>query len=778
MSRPGLRYHKEVKQRLFLLIGLLLAGACNSTTTAEGPAPASSKSKATPAQVAVAPDVLVGLEVPPADPREPQLAEAVRTLLEREHLRPHPIDDATSEKAYAMLLERLDPGKLFLLKPHVDLLERDRKNLDDQLRARDFRFARTASALVLRERKEVAKVVAELLKEPFDFSVDEKLETDPEKRGWPKDAEERKELWRKTLKQQVLERIERMAEVEKARASGKQNTNGEEIDPKLMVDPPPPTFEGREKRAREDLAKHYEGRFSRLGKQAPLESAEMFINAFATVFDPHTLYMAPEQQEDFEIQISGSLEGIGAVLGEDDHYIVVREVVPGGAAFRQGKLEAGDLILAVKQAEGEAVDVVDMRINDVVRMIRGPKGTVVVLTVRKPDQRVQIIPITRDVVVVEDAYARGALLDLGPKHEAFGYISLPSFYGNTRARKGQTPERDATSDVRALLERFKAKKVKGVVLDLRGNGGGLLEHANDITGLFIDTGPVVAARGSDGRLQVLGDSEPGAVWEGEVVVLVDRFSASAAEILAGALQGYGRALVVGTGPTHGKGTVQAVADLDRLLGVPAEQPLGVMKLTVQQFFLVDGRSTQWEGVQPDIVLPDPAAHIESGERYLDHAIPFSQIPPLKTKPWQASWDEAALANKSKERQAAEAAFAKIQARGEYLLKRRADTMLPLKLDAWRAQREQDKKALEELDPKLDEGPPRFSLELVSYGTGEKAAPKNKAEAAESKGPRSRSERWQESLVRDPWVEEALRLLADMTEGAKGQKPNTKATATK
>ena len=222
---------------------------------------------------------------------------------------------------------------------------------------------------------------------------------------------------------------------------------------------------------------------------------------------PHTLYLAPEQQEDFDIQISGSLEGIGAVLSEDDHYIQVREVVPGGAAWREGALEAGDLIMAVKQTDKEPVDVSDMRINDVVKMIRGPKGSVVTLTVKKPDERVAMIAITRDLVVVEDAYARGALLE-APKRPPVGYIYLPSFYGNTRSSKGQTPEREATGDVRALLERFAAKKVGSVVLDLRGNGGGLLNHANDITGLFVDRGPVVAARDAEGKLQVLEDTDP------------------------------------------------------------------------------------------------------------------------------------------------------------------------------------------------------------------------------------------------------------------------------
>ena len=359
--------------------------------------------------------------------------------------------------------------------------------------------------------------------------------------------QERREAWRKNLKWELLERVDRMEETAKA-AEKLAHSDAGVADAGAALELPPATLEGREKKAREELARSYAGRFSRLSKPDPLEAAELFVNAFANAFDPHTLYLAPADEEDFNIQISGSLEGIGAVLSEDEHYISVRELVVGGAAWREGQLEAGDLIMAVKQSDGAPVDVADMRINDVVRMIRGPKGTTVMLTVKKPDKRILPILITRDVVVVEEAYARGALLNAAPKQASVGYINLPSFYGNTRTTRGQTPEREATGDVRALLQHFAKLKAPGVIVDLRGNGGGLLNQATEITGLLIDQGPVVAARNADGELQVLGDDQPGVAFAGHVVVLVDRFSASASEILAGALQDYGRALIVGTGP--------------------------------------------------------------------------------------------------------------------------------------------------------------------------------------------------------------------------------------
>jgi carboxyl-terminal processing protease len=472
------------------------------------------------------------------------------------------------------------------------------------------------------------------------------------------------------------------------------------------------------------------------------------------VYDPHTLYMAPADKENFDIQMTGSLEGIGAVLSEDDHFIVVREVVPGGASWRQGQLAAGDLILAVAQEGKEPVDVTDMRINEVVKMIRGPKGTVVTLTVKKPDDEVELITITRDVIVIEAAYARGALLKLGSKDDKVGYIYLSRFYGDTRSRRARITDRNATDDVRALLDRFSARKVSGIVLDLRGNGGGLLDHARDISGLFIETGPIVQTRFGDGDLQVLADEDAGVSYEGSVVVLVDRFSASASEILAGALQDYKRAVIVGTGPTHGKGTVQVLLDLDRMVR-GSDKPLGVLKLTIQQYFRVNGESTQSRGVVPDIVLPDAAEHIESGERYLDNAIPWSAAKPLAHETWPgAAWHVTALAEASKARRAGHAAFEAIDARAAYLQERAKQTLVPLGREAWLARRKRDRDKLEKLDPELAKGPARFTVEVVSYAKGGGAVTDPNA----AKAAAVRLELWQKALARDPWVEEAVHIV--------------------
>lgn len=790
--------------RILFLLAALSGLGCNPAPSSAPATPSVRSADAVPrdhtapGEKAIRPSVAL----PAADPREAIIAAGVRELLQSEHLRARPIDDAISKQAFGRFIERLDPGKFFLLKSQVAALRRYETQLDDQLKAGDLILGREGMAILDAQRTKVAKMVSRVLAKPFDLTKEEFLETDGEKRDFVESDSELEDRWRRHLKLQVLERIARMEHVLEARrereakakqaaaqgnkgagkSAGKQaskkpleqsvhpQSEQDEEDDTYADEALPTTTEGKEEKARGDLATLYAGRFSRLSTPQPLEPVEAFVNAIAGVFDPHTHYLAPDDQANFDIQMSGSLEGIGAVLTESDHYIEIREVVPGGAAWRQGELETGDLILSVKQATGEAVDVADMRLSQVVKLIRGPKGTRVTLTVRKPDERVTSIEITRDVVVVEASYARGALLSLGKGGGAVGYIYLPSFYGNTRIAPGQTPERNAVDDVRALLKLFSKKKVSGVVLDLRGNGGGLLSQANDITGLFIESGPVVQARGSGDRVNVIGDEDPKVYFEGPVVALVDRFSASASEILAGALQDYRRALVVGTGPTHGKGTVQMLVDLNRLLPTKGKS-LGVLKLTTQQYFLVDGESTQTRGVQPDVVLPDPASFVESGERYLDNAIPWSKTEALPHRPWsKSSWDVAALASRSRARQAEQQVFAMITKRAAHLKERRDDTRVPLQLKAWKARREREDAALEALDPKLDEQPALFSVDVVEYrpkhgapkrqGGDPDAHPDTHREAGK------RIAAWRKNLGRDLWVAESLNLLRDVRNAGK------------
>lgn len=688
----------------------------------------------------------------PRDPREAVLATAASSLLGQEHVLAKSIDDEVSKQAFLRLIEELDVGKLFLLESDVQKLARFEKDMDDELRAGDLVLGRKAAALLASRRKVVAEVVARILSTPLDFTANESFETDPKKRAFCKTEEELAARWRGLLKLQVLERTQELEDTLEKRAHPKPDAKPADPDDakrdaaaEKALGEIPATFEGRRDKVQKEVATRFATQFTRLAAIDKLMPAETFINAMNGAFDPHTTYLPPAEEAELDIALTGRLEGIGATLREQEHYILVNDLVPGGAAWQQGKLEVGDLIQSVAQEGKEPVDVMDMPIGKVVSMIRGPKGTVVVLTVKKPSGTLETISITRDVVRIEAAYARGAVLKTKGGGDV-GYVHLPGFYGDSR-RRG---ERNATDDVRAILGQLTKKGVTSLVLDLRGNGGGLLTHARDIAGLFVKEGPVVQTKDGKGSVQVLRDEDPSVAFSGNVVVLVDRFCASAAEIVAGALQDYERAVVVGTSATHGKGTVQAVIDLDRQTRIKSE-PLGLYKVTIQEYFRVSGGSTQLKGVVPDILLPDPTSFVESGERTLPHAIPWSTIAPASFVKVPHAWKTADLAAASRARTSANADLATVTKLATILEARKDKTMKPLERTAWQAETKRAKAELEALDPKKREQKPLMEVSPLS------------AQDATSQDPRMQRQldKWKNGLASDPWVDETTRILADM-----------------
>ncbi len=743
------RYSGQVRRLTIGLSLTLFLAACS----AKAPASADTKHDAVapkPVVVAVggSKEAAPVPGVPAPDPREQAPAKTALELLEQGHLLHKKIDDAISRDAFTTYMDRLDAGKMFLLKADRDALANYADKIDDELKSGSLDLGHQGNKIFVTRVTVVDKAVAEILAKPLDLNNAESFETDPEKMKPAATEAELKDRWRQRLELEVLERTAAMEErlnppkPKTPPKDPKEKKEKAEKDP-TPVDPTlakiPTTPEGREAKAREDLAKAYAARFARLKVPAPLDAAADVINAVANTLDPHTLYLPPAEKANFEIQMSGSLEGIGASLRERDHNIEIIELIPGGAAARQGKLGPGDIILTVASGGKDPVDVFDMRIDDVVKMIRGPKNSVVTLRVRKPAGTDEVVSITRDKIVIEEAYARGAVLTrkgLPP----FGYIHLPSFYGGSGG--GQ---RTSSQDVHKLLSELAAKKIRGVVLDLRSNGGGILRDAIDLTGHLIDHGPVVQVQDSRNRKEVLSDDDRGIAFDGQVIVLVDHFSASASEIVAGALQDYRRALIVGTGPTHGKGTVQTLADLDQVGGTQLD--LGVLKLTIQQFFRVSGSSTQREGVVPDIVLPDPAGHIEAGEGSLPHALPHSSIPAAKHDDWKGTWDLPALVLKSSGRVAKHPLLSKVATATTFLKSRKNDTVVPLSRTAWEKRRTDLRTALDAASPDLDKAAPAFAV------AGLDAAPGGKAD--------ERTTKWRESLAKDPWVEECLNILADM-----------------
>jgi carboxyl-terminal processing protease len=692
----------------------------------------------------------------PRDAREGVLANAASALLGQEHVLARPIDDRVSKDAFHALVEDLDAGKVFLLDGDVQKLARFETDMDDELRAGDLVLGRKAAALLASRRRVVADVVARTLATPLDFTTNDSIETDSKKRAFCKTEEELATRWRSLLKLQVLERTQELEDTLERRAHPKPEApSSKTADPddqkreaaaEKALGEIPATFEGRRDKVQKELAARYATQFTRLSSVDKLAPAQTFINAMNGAFDPHTTYLPPAEEADFGIAITGRLEGIGATLREQEHYILVNDLVAGGAAWQQGKLEAGDLILSVAQDGKEPVDVMDMPIGKVVSMIRGPKGTVVILKVKKPDETLKTISITRDVVRIEASYARGAVLKTKTSGDV-GYVHLPGFYGESK----KPGERNATDDMRTILRQLTKKGVTSLVFDLRGNGGGLLTHARDIAGLFVKEGPVVQTKDGKGTVEVLRDKDPSVAFSGNVVVLVDRFCASAAEIVAGALQDYERAVVAGTSATHGKGTVQAVIDLDQQARTKGD-PLGLYKVTVQEYFRVSGGSTQLKGVVPDVLLPDPTSFVESGERTLPHAIPWSTIAAVSFVKTPHVWKTADLASASTARTSANADLTTVTKFAAIMEARKDKTLKPLERTAWQAEYKRAKADLDALDPKKREL--KALMEVAPLATQE-GAPQD---------PRLQRQldKWRDGLARDLWVDETTRILSDMT----------------
>jgi carboxyl-terminal processing protease len=517
----------------------------------------------------------------------------------RFHYKPAPLDDALSEKIFDGYLESLDGDRAFFLKSDIDRFTGYRTSFDDALRDRQLRPAFDIFNVYVQRVAERTGKARELLKEEFDFSAKESYDFDREEAPWAVSTEQLDELWRKRVKNDVL----------RLKLAGKEM----------------PAI-------RTTLDKRYKNFEERVREISSEDLFQSFMNAYASAIEPHTAYMNPRTTENFNISMRLSLEGIGAVLQRDDEeYTVIRSIVPGGPADLSKQIKVGDRIVGVGQGkEGPITDVIGWRIDDVVELIRGPKDSYVRLDVLPaeagPDGKHDLVTIARQKVKLEEQAAKQTVIEIaeGDKTRRIGVIELPTFYQDFEGRRrDESDYRSATRDVQKLLTELKAEKVDGLVIDLRNNGGGSLTEAIELTGLFIDEGPVVQVKDSNKRVQVESDPTRGTSWDGPLAVLVNRSSASASEIFAAAIQDYGRGLIIGE-PTFGKGTVQNLVDLDMF--ARGEEPgLGQLKLTVAQFFRIDGGSTQHKGVSPDIAFPVTLDAADYGESAYDNALPWTQI---------------------------------------------------------------------------------------------------------------------------------------------------------
>lgn len=509
------------------------------------------------------------------------------------------------ERVFNLFIDSIDGNKRFFLKEDVEKLSNLSRGITTKVDDRIFDFFNNSTNLLIKRIIESEKMAEEILSKPFDFEKEEEVLLEPDERDFPLNQKEKYELWRRLLKYEILNRI-------LLKAGKDEKTDFSSIE---------------EETIRQEVLKETKRMLER--KLNDKNLFNRFVNSIASSFDAHTEYFPPSEREDFDINMTGTFEGIGARLMEVGEYIKVEEIIPGGPAAKQKMLNAGDIILKVAQSNESPVDVVNMPISDVVRLIRGKAGTEVRLTVKKPDGQIVVIPIIRGKVILEESYVKVAILKDGDRK--VGYIQLPSFYRNFTS----TTARNSTEDVFLALNSLVEYDMDGLILDLRNNGGGSLEDAVRISGLFINEGPIVQVKNNFGFTRSLYDPDPEIYYDGPLVILVNEMSASASEILSAALQDYGRAIIVGSKKTFGKGTVQILNDLGKFEGDNKSIPLGTLKITVQKFYRINGDSTQNKGVIPDIILPSPYGYVDLGEDYLKYPLEFDTIKPAKYKKWDS-----------------------------------------------------------------------------------------------------------------------------------------------
>ncbi len=553
-------------------------------------------------------------------PMDRMIVRTISSLMDRQHFSRHPLDDEISTRAFDRLLKSLDPLKLYFLKTDIEEFSAAQQRMDDDAKTGDMKFAQKVFKVFLNRVDERVAMAQEAIDEKHDFSIDESMVVDRDTIDFPADEAEAKNRIRQQIKYSLLVLESDKIRAEKDSAEGKERTETQKI---LNGDP--------NEDPRERLHRRYRNVKRRWHQTDADELLQIYLTSITSSFDPHTSYMSPGTLENFRIVMSLNLDGIGAQLTEEDGYTKLTSIVPGGAADKDGRLKPGDKIVSVGQdSQGSMVDVIDMKLDDVVKQIRGKAGTVVRLGVLPANGgEMQVYEIVRAKISLEDSAARSEVVEFGKQEDGdvfrVGYIDLPSFYMDMEAARSNKQDfRSTTRDVSQILRDFKEESVDAVLLDLSRNGGGSLTEAINLTGLFIDKGPVVQIKELNGQVRQYDDENSGVLWGGPLVVMTSRESASASEILAGAIQDYRRGLIVGDPSTHGKGTVQSLIDIGQQV-FNGLDGMGALKLTIQQFYLPDGKSTQRQGVMSDIILPAITASLDNTESDLDYALPNDQV---------------------------------------------------------------------------------------------------------------------------------------------------------
>lgn len=654
------------------------------------------------------------------------LLDIIQYVLKRGHYQPKDINDDFSVIVFEEFIEVLDPTKRYFLESDIREFEKYRFQIDDQIKNTDLGFFNLVYETLTARQSEAAKIYKEVLSKPFDYSVTEEINVDYENQQFAANKKELKERWRKQLKYATIGTYD-------SKANSKEK---------------PMTKEEAEAAARKITKTTLDDFFDFVTTELRREDwFAQYVNTIVEGFDPHTYYFAPEDKDKFDISMSGKFEGIGARLQKKKGEVVITEIISGGPVWRDQQIEVGDIIMKVGQDNvDEPVDISGMRLDDAIKLIKGPKGTVVNLTMKKVDGTVEIVKITRDLVETEETFAKSATV-IKNEHK-YGVINLPKFYIDFE----DTSKRNAASDVALEIERLKKEGMEGLVIDLRDNGGGSLQTVVDMAGLFIKDGPIVQVKsyGTEDK-SIHSDKDERIQWDGPLVILVNELSASASEILAAAMQDYKRAVVIGSKQTFGKGTVQNVWPLNNIVRGNEHGDLGAIKITTQKFYRINGGSTQLEGVKSDVVVPDRYSYIDLGERNQANPLQWDKISPAEYKTWDGYIDYRRTIASSAKRMEVNPQLKLIEENAKWLKQQQDENIVSLNYEDFKVQSSKTKeksayfKAIYDYNSNLTFNSLPYEMEMFIKDSVLK----------------EKRERWHKALSKDVYVEEALNVLQDL-----------------
>ena len=663
------------------------------------------------------------------------LVELISFVLDRNHYDPKIIDDDFSKNVYDDYIKAIDPQKRFLLKSDIEKFDQYQFLIDDQIKSSSTDFFNLTYETLISRVNDVESFYKEILKTPFDFNIDETLNIDFEELDYAADLSDHIAIWRKRLKLSTLDGFVTKKIIQDEKGISDDSEKELKSDTDL------------ESESRESILNNLKDFFALYDDLERKDWFSIYLNSIVNQFDPHTAYLAPQAKDVFDQNISGRFQGIGARLFKKNQQVEIAEIIIGGPVWRDKLLNVGDLILGVSQTPyEEPVDISIMKLTDAIDLIKGEKGTKVYLMVKRVDGGIEQVEITRDIVELEETYAKSSLIFQDSKK--YGFITLPSFYIDFN----DYGQRNAASDIKKEIIKLKNENVSGIIMDLRGNGGGSLKTAVDITGFFIEQGPVVQVKSIGGRKEVLKDQDSSIIWDGPLIILVNEFSASASEILAAALQDYNRAIIIGSKQTYGKGTVQNLISLNQFISGNTHGELGYIKLTTDKFYRISGGSTQLEGVKSDVVFPNRYSYIDIGERDLDNPLSWDQINSAQYAPLarQIYYDKT-LEN-SKNRISKNEFFNIIDEQARWIKERQEDKTVSLNYNIYKMDLDNTKKETEKFK-KIDDFKSNYRFEWLRDNVLNEEIPDEIIE---------RRNRWVEDLQKDLYVDEAINILGDLS----------------